>query len=94
MSEAPHNLKLEPTRPRDVIRPPGSRLRSWLVAAMLLVIAGLAVLDALVVSRRGRYREETARLRASMSVLERQHADEIVSQEHNKLRLALALLRR
>lgn len=94
MSEAPHNLKLEPAGARDLTRPPRRRLRSWMLAATLLLVAGLAVLDAFVVSRRRRYQDETARLRASMSVLERQRADQIVSQEHNKLRLALSLLRR
>ena len=93
MSEAPHNLKLEPADSPELPLPRGL-WQSWLVVSLLLLVVVLAVLDVLVVSRRGRYREETAQLRQSMSELERQRADEIVSHEHNKLRLALALLRR
>jgi hypothetical protein len=46
-----------------------------------------------MLSRRARYLEETERLRASMTEVERQRADQIVAQEQNKYRLAIALAR-
>jgi hypothetical protein len=94
MSNEPHNLKIEPAesdvpqRSQSIWRP------TWLVWSLILVVVALGLLDVFVVSRRRRYQEETAQLRESMSALERQRADQIVSQEHNKLQLALALLRR
>ncbi|HEX7939951.1 MAG TPA: hypothetical protein VF483_13265 [Gemmatimonadaceae bacterium] len=93
MTDAPHNLKLEPPEPEQ---PQQRRLwpPSWPVASFALFIVTLAALDTFVALRRKTYEEETAQLRESMSGLERQRADQIVSQEHNKLRLALALLRR
>jgi len=94
MIEAPHNLKLEPSAATEPALTPGRPWQPWFVAGMLLLIAVMGAIDAFVVSRRQRYLSETARLRASMSSLERAHADQIVSQEHNKLRLALALLKR
>lgn len=94
MTDTPHNLRLEPAGPSASGRPPGHRWRAVFVAAMALLVLGLGVLDALVITRRRRYQEETARLRESMTALERQRADHILSQERNTLRLALALLRR
>ena len=49
--------------------------------------------DGMMLSRRARYLEEIDRLRASMTDIERQHADQIVAQEDNKLRIGLALAR-
>lgn len=94
MSEIPYNLKLESAGAGEPDASPTKRFRSWFVASSLLLVLALGVLDALVLSRRSRYQEETSQLRASMTALERHRADQIVSQEHNKLRLALALLRR
>ena len=94
MSETPHTLRLEPADPAVPMRPPTGRARSWLVVTLLLFVAGMLILDGFVLSRRRRYQDETARLREGMSALERQRADQIVSQEHNKLLLALVLLRR
>lgn len=94
MTDTPHNLRLEPAGPSASGRPLEHRWRAVFVAAMALLVLGLGVLDALVVTRRRRYQEETARLRESMTSLERQRADHIMSQERNTLRLALALLRR
>jgi hypothetical protein len=91
--EAPYNLKLEPATLPEAA-PPASNARVWILAALLAVIVGLGVMDVFVMQRRTRYLAETARLRESMSAIERQRADQIVSQEHNKLLLALALLRR
>jgi hypothetical protein len=94
MSDAPPNLRLEPPGPPEAEARPESRLNAWLVGAVLLAVLAMAALDAFIISARRRYQAETERLRASMSALERQRADQIVSQEQNKLRLALALLRR
>ncbi len=97
MSDAVHKLRLEPARPDE----PESRsgwfrgrpsARAIITAAIIVVAIGSV--DAFVVARRQRYAEETRRLRESMTDLERSRADQIVSQEHNKLRLALALLKR
>jgi hypothetical protein len=94
MSESPPKLKLESSRPDAAqaanARNPGFRI--FVVGGV--VLAALIAGDAYVLTQRAKYREETARLRASMNTLERERADQIVSQEHNKLRLALLLLRR
>lgn len=94
MSKAPHTLRLEPAGPVSPAPPADRGLRRWAVAALVLFVVVAVTLDALVIVRRGRYLEENARLREAMSALERQRADQIVSQEHNKLRLAVALFRR
>lgn len=61
-----------------------------LVALVLTVLAA----NAWVLARRQRYLEEISRLRASMSQLERERSDQLVAHEENKLRLAIALIRR
>jgi hypothetical protein len=66
---------------------------AFIVVAGLLVLAMLAV-DVWAIMRRRRFDAEIDRLRASMSAIERQRADQIVSSERNKLRLAIALIRR
>lgn len=88
----PPTLKLEPSTPAPAHTGASSHRALWIGVAVILVALGVA--DAFVVARRARYRDETARLRSSMTVLERERADHIVSQEQNKLRLAIALLRR
>ena len=60
------------------------------VAFVLAIIA----LNAWVVSQRQRYLDEIARLRSSMSQLERERSDQLVLHEENKLRLAIALIRK
>lgn len=54
----------------------------------------LVALSWWVLRQRDRYQAEIARLRASMTEIERERADEILSHENNKLRLAIALLGR
>ena len=94
MSESPPKLKLESSRP-DAAETANARRPGLLIyVAGAAVLAALLAGDAYVLVQRTRYRDETARLRASMNTLERERADQIVSQEHNKLRLALVLLRR
>jgi hypothetical protein len=73
--------------------PPMSASRTALVIVFGATIVVLLGADAVMLSRRARYADETARLRASMTDLERQRADQIVAQEENKLRLAIALAR-
>jgi hypothetical protein len=75
------------------VHPQMSASRTALLVSLGVSIAALLGADAVILSRRAHYAEETARLRASMSDVERQRTDEIVAQEENKLRLAIALAR-
>jgi len=54
----------------------------------------LIALDVWIVRKRARYVEEDARLRESMSGLQRQQADAILSNEQNKVRMMIELVRR
>lgn len=65
--------------------------RTLTLAAILL---GLVSLDGLLLYKRSRYREETARLRADMSTLERDRADAIINAEADRTDLMLQLARR
>ena len=65
-----------------------------LIAVSVVALVALLAMNGWIVLKRVRYRAEIERLRGSMSELERARADEIVSQEENKLRLAIQLLRR
>ena len=94
MTDAPPNLRLEPSDPTPPAPPPGNRLYVWLAVASLVVVILVGVADGIIISARRRYAAETERLRESMTALERQRADQIVAQEENKLQLALALLKR
>ena len=66
--------------------------RRTLLLALLLLAIGL--FDGFLVQRRSRYREESTRLRAGMSNLERARADAIVSAQADRAELLLELLRR
>lgn len=59
----------------------------------MLLLVVLAV-DGVLVWRRARYRAETERLRAAMTVLERQRADAIVAAEQDQVGLMMELIRR
>ena len=84
--------------------PAGERRRaSWrefrhaypgLIATMGFSLLVLLAMDGWIVAKRLRYRREITRLRSSMTGLERQRTDQIVSQEQNKWRVAVALMRR
>jgi hypothetical protein len=63
----------------------------WSAAVFCLL---MITADALVLQRRRRYLDEIARLRASMSELERQRTDATLSAEHNRMATAVELLRR
>lgn len=67
------------------------RRRSLLLALLLLAIG---LFDGFILLRRARYREESARLRAGMSALERTRADAIVSAQADRAELMLELMRR
>lgn len=54
----------------------------------------LIAFDVWLVKKRTRYVEEDARLRESMSGLQRQQADAILSNEQNKVRMMIELVRR
>ncbi len=66
--------------------------RRTLLLVLLLLAIGL--FDGFLVLRRSRYREETARLRAGMSILERTRADAIVSAQADRAALMFELMRR
>ena len=74
--------------------------RAWfarhkLVTGLFVVfVIAVVAANAWVLGRRQRYLEEISRLRASMSQLERERSDQLLSHEENKLRLAIALIRR
>ena len=71
---------------------PGTYRLITIVCAVLIV--ALLLVDVLVFRRRARYEQEIERLRSSMTAIERERTAAIVSQEDNKLRVAIELLRR
>lgn len=79
-----------PSPPSPLPRRGGAILR------VLAAVVGLTLLAAIaaVLQQRRVYAAEVARLRASMTAVERQRADEVLATEDNTLRLALELLRR
>lgn len=64
------------------------------VAALAAAILLLVALDAVLVLRWMRYRDETTRLRAGMTDAERQRADMVLASEQNKVGVMLELIRR
>ena len=62
-------------------------------AAVALVLVVIAI-NVWVLLQRQRYLHEIERLRSSMSALERERTDQLVAREQDKLRLAIALIRR
>lgn len=61
---------------------------------LILLLLAIGALDGFLLLRRARYREESARLRAGMTVLERTRADAIVSSQADRAELMLELMRR
>lgn len=59
-----------------------------------LLLVAFLLLDGFLLVRRGRYREETARLRAGMSQLEQQRADAILAADADQATLMLEIMRR
>ena len=64
----------------------------WTVALAAVLLAVMTV-DGVVWTRRARYGQETARLRASMTTLERKRADAVVAANEQRSALALQLVR-
>lgn len=81
MTERPPS---DPTRRRGIVLP----------AIVVLVILLLAAAGALVLRERRAYASEIARLRGSMTEMERSRADVVVSSERHSVRMAVELLRR
>lgn len=61
---------------------------------MTVAVAMLLAMNAWIVVKRVRYGREIERLRGSMTAVERQRTDQIVSQEKHKIRVAIELMRR
>lgn len=61
---------------------------------LALIALGLAAVDGLLLYKRARYREETARLREGMTSFERARADAILAAEADRSDLMLQLVRR
>lgn len=65
-----------------------------LIATMTVAVVALLAMDGWILAKRARYDREITRLRASMTEVERQRADQLVAEEENKLRVAVELIRR
>jgi hypothetical protein len=65
-----------------------------LVVIAVIVLLAMGACDAFVLTQRRRYEAEIARLRASMSQVERERTDALVAGERHRLLVALALARR
>ncbi|WP_396219201.1 hypothetical protein [Gemmatimonas sp.] len=61
---------------------------------LLLLLLAIGAFDGFLLLRRARYRDETTRLRAGMSTLERTRADAIVAAQADRAELMLELMRR
>jgi hypothetical protein len=62
--------------------------------AVFLIILLAAVANTVLAARYFRYRQETARLRAGMTVAQRERADAVVTAERHRLRVEWELIRR
>ena len=69
-----------------------SHHRALIVFSSIILV--LVALDAWLMTRRVRYQEEIARLRAGMSDVERRRTDAILSSSENRLRVIVELARR
>lgn len=97
MTDEPTNLKADAPPAAERRRPGWAEFRHsypGLIATMGVALIVLLAMDVWILAKRQRYGNEIRRLRASMTVLERDRADQIVAQEQSKLRVAIELLRR
>jgi len=97
MSDAPDNVKPDVTSVGERRRPGWAEFRRsypGLIATMAVALVTLLAIDGWIIAKRLRYAREIERLRGSMTIVERQRTDQIVSQEQNKLRVAIELMRR
>ena len=92
MTGAPTHGPASPA-PRPTFREFHRRHRGF-VAAVVIVVLTLGLIDAWLVSRRTRYEMETVQLRARMTELERRRADAVGASREARFRLALQMLRR
>lgn len=81
ISRSPHANASVKSRPIRII----------LLACVLL---GLGGIEAFLFYKRSRYQNETARLRADMSAIERQRADAIIADEADRIDLMIQLIKR
>jgi hypothetical protein len=97
MREGPAEPKQTEPAAEERRRPRWAELRHaypGLIATMGVALLVLLAMDAWIVVKRRRYEAEITRLRASMTDIERNRADQIMAREANKLRVAIELLRR
>lgn len=89
--------------PDTPMRRPERRRATWrefrraypgVIATMALALVAMLAIDGWLVSRRLRYAQETARLRAGMSGVERRRADVLVAANEDKLKVMIELIRR
>lgn len=73
---------------------PSPARRAAAIAVLLGVVAVVVGADAVMAVKYRRYRAETERLRAGMTVAQRQRADLVVRSEEHRIRVQLELLRR
>jgi hypothetical protein len=81
----------------DQRRPDGAGFKppyATLIFAIAVAVVALLALDGWLIAKRVRYHNEIVQLRSSMTALEIQRTDQLVSQAQNKLLLALELVRR
>lgn len=94
MSEAPYANSADALASSREGWGPWFRRNKFLTSVAILLVVSLLALNAWVLQQRQVYVAEIDRLRASMSQIERERSDQLVSREKNKLRLAIALIRR
>jgi hypothetical protein len=103
MTMPPHDA-WDPGRRQDADRPRTDRGRvGWrefrrsypgILVTMSIAVLLLLLVDGWLLGRSRRYQRETARLRASMSTVERKRADALLAQNENRLKVMLELFKR
>jgi hypothetical protein len=86
-----------PTPPKDRRRPGWREFRRsypGILVTMAIALVAFLGIDAWLIRKRIRYRDEIERLRQEMTTLERSRTDAILARDENRLRLALELIRR
>ena len=86
-----------PTPLKDRRRPGWREFRHsypGILITMAIALTAFLAIDAWLLRKRVRYRNEIERLRAEMTGLERSRTDAILARDENRLRLALELIRR
>lgn len=104
MTTPPPHDAWDAGRRKDAERPRTDRRRvGWrefrrsypgILATMSLAVLLLVAVDAWMIARYRRYQRETARLRASMSAVERKRTDALLAQNENRLKVMVELFKR